>query len=504
MIERVAIRESTYYDSVTLMLVSREVAGMEGVADVAAVTGTPLNLSLLAQQGYDLDGRDPGPNDLVIALRALDERAAEAAIAAVHERLTRRRVPAGSPTTRAAPRSLVGALHLTPELNLAFISVPGPHAAYEAAVALRGGLHVFCFSDGVGIEEEIALKTDAIERGLLFMGPDCGTAVLDGVALGFANVVARGPIGLVGASGTGLQQVMCLLDASGVGVSQVIGVGGRDLTAPVGGLGTCRALELLAEDTETEAIVVVSKPADPAVAEKVARLSNRLAKPVVFAFMGGDVPASRGESLTVADTIDEAAAAAARLVGTTPHVENVEPSPVAANGYVRGLFCGGTLCDEAMMIVARTGDRVASNIPLRPEWKLEDVDVSEGHTFIDFGEDQFTAGRAHPMIDPSLRLERLAREARDPDTGVLLLDVILGLGAHPDPAEALAPAIREALALRSGRRVIISLCGTERDPQGLARQRRALEAAGAIVVRSNAHAARLAVGDPALARVAPC
>ena len=504
MIERVTVRPSAYHDSVTLMLVSREVAQLEGVEDVAAVTGTPLNLSLLAQQGYDLGGPDAGPNDLVIAIRAFDEPTADAAMAVVEDRLVRSRAPDGAASVPTDPRSLANALRLAPDLNLALLSVPGRNVAYEAAVALRGGLHVFCFSDGLSIEDELALKAQALERELLFMGPDCGTAILDGVALGFANVVTRGPVGLVGASGTGLQQVMCLLDAAGVGVSQAIGVGGRDLSASIGGRMTSRAVEILGEDPETEVIVIVSKPPDPSVAKEITRIASGLAKPVVLVFLGQDASPPSANGLTVARTLEEAAAAAATLVGATPYAESTEPPDGALDSYIRGLFCGGTLCDEAMAITARTVDRVASNIPLRPEWALENVAVSEGHTFIDFGDDEFTEGRAHPMIDPSLRTERIAREAQDPEVGVVLLDVILGLGADPDPAAALAPVIHEALAQRSDNlRIVVSLCGTERDPQGLSRQREALETAGAVVVRSNAHAARLAVGDPTLAEVSP-
>jgi FdrA protein len=319
--------------------------------------------------------------------------------------------------------------------------------AHEAAAALEAGLHVFCFSDGVSLEVEAALKRRAVERGLLFMGADCGTAILDGVALGFANAVERGPVGIVGASGTGIQEVSCLLDAAGIGISHAIGVGGRDLSASIGGLMMRRGLELLAADHDTRAIVAISKPPDAAAAAAIEVVAAAAGKPVVLGF---DL------------TLEEAAERAAELVGGAlpPFGETLRRAP--ASGRVVGLYSGGTLCGEAEAIVG-------------------------GGDFTDFGADEFTRGRAHPMIDPSLRLDRLVAAAGDPGVAALLLDVVLGYGAHPDPAGELAPAIADA-----EQHVIVALCGSAGDPQGLDAQRERLEAAGAVVTRSNAHAARLA------------
>jgi FdrA protein len=441
--ERVIVRRGAYYDSVTLMLVSRAAAG-EG-EDVSVGMATPLNLELLADQGFTVeDGL--GPNDLVIAVRAADDEAIEAAVAAVDRELAAK----GAPSTaaeRPAARSLAAAARRDDELSVAFLSIPGDHVAHEAAAALEAGLHVFCFSDGVNLDVEVALKRRALERGLLFMGADCGTAIIDGVALGFANSVERGPVGIVGASGTGTQEVCCLLDAAGIGVSHAIGVGGRDLSRDVGGLMLLRGLELLGGDEDTRAIVAISKPPDPEVAAAVEAAAAAAGKPVVLGFDR---------------TLEEAAARAAELVGGSPAVfgENLRRPPAA--GEVRGLYSGGTLCGEAERIVG-------------------------AGRFIDFGADEYTEGRAHPMIDPSLRLEHLAAAARDPAVSVLLLDVVLGYGAHPDPAAELAAAIEGV-----DKHVIVALCGAAADPQGLDDQRARLEAAGAVVTRSNAHAARLA------------
>jgi FdrA protein len=489
MAEHVIVRRGAYHDSVTLMLVSREAAGVEGADEVAVAMATPLNVELIAAQGFELPG-DLAPNDLVIAIRAAD---VDAVLAAVDGALARREAPTGH-AERSPARSLASAVRRRPELSVAFLSVPGRHVAYEAAAAVEAGVHVFCFSDGLGLEQEAALKRRARERDLLFMGADCGTAILDGVALGFANAVARGPVGIVGASGTGTQEVCCLLDSAGVGISHAIGVGGRDLRAEVGGTMCRRGLELLAADDDTEVIVVISKPPDPDVAAGVAEVAGGVGKPVVLAFLGLAEGPDAPPGVEYARTLEHAAARAAQLAGSALPSFDEAPARAPARGFIRGLYCGGTLCDEAMEIVSTAVGPVASNIPLRPAWRLASVYASEGHTFVDFGEDELTEGRAHPMIDPGLRSERFRREAADPEVAVVLLDVVLGYGAHPDPAGELAPAIAAA---REDLNVVVALCGAEGDPQDLAAQRAKLEAAGAAVTRSNAHAARMALAAAA-------
>ena len=439
MAARVIVRRGAYHDSVTLMLVSRAASG-EG-QEVAVGMATPLNLELLADQGFALeDGL--GPNDLVIAVRAADEETADGAVEAVDRGLAAKGTPSGA-VERASARSLAAAARRDPAVSVAFLSIPGDHVAHEAAAALEAGLHVFCFSDGVTLEAEAALKRRAVERELLFMGADCGTAIIDGVALGFANAVERGPVGIVGASGTGIQEVCCQLDAAGIGVSHAIGVGGRDLHRDVGGLMMRRGLELLDSDADTQVIVAISKPPDPEVARAIHAAADALATPVILDF---DAPLE-----ALAGRAAEAVGGAGARFG-----ETLRRDPV--RGEVRGLYSGGTLCGEAERIV--------------------------GHgAFTDFGADEYTQGRAHPMIDQSLRVEALAA-AREP---VLLLDLVLGYGAHPDPAGELAPVIDAIDA-----HVIVALCGAAGDPQGLDAQRARLEAAGAVVTRSNAHAARLA------------
>jgi FdrA protein len=450
MSERVIVRSGAYYDSVTLMLVSRAAGASVGM-------GTPLNVELLRDQGFTIDD-DIGPNDLVIAVRAEDDEAIEAAVAAVERELAAKGAPSAA-AERAAARSISAAARRADDLSLAFLSIPGEHVAYEAAAALEAGLHVFCFSDGVTLEDEVALKRRADERGLLFMGADCGTAIVDGVALGFANAVRRGPVGIVGASGTGIQEVSCLLDAAGVGVSHAIGVGGRDLSAEVGGLMTRAALKLLTADPETRIIVVISKPPDPRVAEAIEAAAVATGKPVILALLGARHEGT-GETPRIerVSTLTDAALLAAEMTDGKLLALGAELRGPPVPGEVRGLYSGGTLCTEAAAIVGR-GE------------------------FTDFGADEYTQGRAHPMIDFSLRVEHLAA-AREP---VVLLDVVLGYGAHPDPAGELAPVLESI-----DKHAIVALVGADGDPQGLDTQRERLEAAGAVVVRGNARAAALA------------
>jgi FdrA protein len=368
--------------------------------------------------------------------------------------------------------------------GLALISVPGRFALAEAMDALDAGCDVMIFSDNVPIDQEILLKDVAARRDLLVMGPDCGTAIIGGVGLGFANAVAAGPVGLVAASGTGAQQVLCLLDHAGVGISATLGVGGRDLSAAVGGRSARAALAALDADAGTELIVVVSKPPDPGVAAGLRDFAAALRTPVQFAFVGPGAA-----DLTAAT--ETALRALGLPVPEWPHW--VGPPDRPGGGVLRGLFAGGTLCDEAMVIATALLGPIRSNIPLEPELMLAPLAPAATHSMIDFGDDELTVGRAHPMIDQSLRLERLAAEAADPGVTVLLLDVVLGHGAQADPAAELAPAIAAARE-RGGAVVVVSLLGTRADPQGLDRQAAALQAAGAHVFGSNAAAARYACG----------
>ncbi len=502
--DHVTVRSGAYYDSVTLMQVSRQVAGVDGVSQAQVAMATELNLEVLHGMGFEIPS-GTGGNDVVIAIRGTDQEAVAAGVQAAEEALlalaSAGRQSASGFGAVPAPRTLGGALGSTGTLG--FVSVPGLHATAEALDAITAGASVMVFSDNVSVEDEVLLKDAAAAAGVLVMGPDCGTAVVGGVALGFANAVRRGPVGLVAASGTGAQQVMSLLDAAGVGISHCLGVGGRDLSSAVAGRSTRQALAALATDPETEAILVVSKPPAPEVLAELEAYAAGLGKPVHWATLGPGRPdlTAAVEAFLASASLGVSALRSADATGSRwPHWDPLlEPAPTSltTGGSLRGLFCGGTLADEAMLVAAPGLGGIRSNIPLSPDLALGPDLRDPGHVVIDFGDDTLTRGRAHPMIDPSLRLERIAAEAADATCGVLLLDLVLGHGAHPDPAPELGEAIRAArhTARTAGRDlpVVVSLTGTAADPQDLDRSAAALAAAGAGVYLSNGEATRAAL-----------
>ncbi|MCC7106238.1 MAG: acyl-CoA synthetase FdrA [Chloroflexi bacterium] len=485
------------------MRVAAQLETSPDVTTAALLMGTPANLEVLRQAGM-LDGpaAEARPNDLIVAVRASSEDAAEAALDEAIGLLAGQAVTGASrgAIERAAPRTIGEAVSELPGANLAVISTPGAYATAEALKALKRGLHVFLFSDNVPGSDERELKKLAQRKGLLVMGPDCGTAILDGVPVGFANAVRRGRIGLVGASGTGLQQVSCLIDRLGEGVSQVIGVGGRDLNEQIGGLMMSAGIRRLGDDPETSVQVLISKPPAESVTRAVLAVGREVGQPIVTCFLGGDPGIVSEYGAIPATTLEEAAQIAVELArGLVPReaarlvtVGNEQVDPELATlasaesrrlgpgqRRLRGLYSGGTLSQEASLLLSQL---VADQTP--------------GHSVVDLGDDQYTAGRPHPMIDYRSRNELILDAARDPATAVILFDVVLGYGSHPDPASALVPVLREArqVAAAEGRSLLLvaSVCGTEADPQGLTRQEERLQQVGVILASSNARAARLA------------
>jgi FdrA protein len=498
------ILRNQYRDSVSLMQLSAKLGALAGVRQASAIMATAGNLALLREAGLAIGDVEAGPNDLLVVLEG-EEEALETALDAAEAELNR--VPAagqrGGPR-RVTPRSLEMGLAELATANLALISTPGDYAAAEAMKALRLGLNVMLFSDNVALDDEFALKQYARAHDLLVMGPDCGTAIIGGVPLGFANMVRRGDIGAIAASGTGLQQVTCLIDRWGEGISQAIGTGGHDLHARIGGITMLQALEALTDDPATRVIVLISKPPHPDVAERVLDAAARSRKPIVVNFLGAVPETVRRANVHPVRTLEDAARLAVALAGGTDAETAVAPSAGAAEflslapdqKYIRGLYSGGTFCYEALLLLTEAFGGVASNTPLEPERRLADVWRSERHTVIDLGDDAFTRGRPHPMIDQTLRKERILQEAADPEVAVILFDVVLGYGAHPDPAGELAAALEQAraVATAAGRQLALvgSVCGTAGDPQDLARQEAALRAAGVLLAESNAQAVRLA------------
>jgi succinyl-CoA synthetase alpha subunit len=525
-VDHVELRRGVYHDSVTLLRISQAASDTPGILAAQVAMATPLNTELAAGLGFEIPA-ESGPNDLLVALRGADDEALSAGLSAIAAALASAEAAGRSGGALGAgfeaaptPRTSRSALDRFPDASLVLLSVPGPAVIGEAMDAIATGRHVMIFSDNVPIDHEIALKEAAAAAGVLVMGPDCGTAVVGGVGLGFANVLGRGSgqpaaggrrstptvgprrsaptVGIVAASGTGAQQLTCLLDEAGVPISAVLGLGGRDLSEAVGGRSALAALAMLDADPNTDHIVIISKPPHPATADRVRAAASAATTPVTTVLLGPGQP-------------DLTAAAEAVLVAVGVPVPEwpqwlSEDAPIGSTrpGVLRGLYSGGTLADEAMIVAGAVLGDVRSNIPLRPDLALPADAVSHGvprltglgHVIVDLGDDAFTVGRAHPMIDPSVRLDLLAAQAVDPDVGVVLLDVVLGHGAEPEPARRLAPAIADAIAVAGAggrtQSVVATLCGTAADPQNRADQAAALVQAGADVFLSNARAARRA------------
>jgi FdrA protein len=488
------VRSAFYLDSVALMRLSRAISGRPGVEDAALMIGTPSNKEILDEAGLLTDdGRKAAAGDIIIALRATSLEAAEAALDAA-EALLGRSAPkkdAGAAGWRF--RSLATAVEALPDARLALISVPGSFAAAEAWKALRRGLHVLLFSDNVPLAEECALKEEARRRGLLLMGPDCGTALISGVPLAFANRVRRGSVGIVSASGTGLQEVSSLIDRGGGGVSHGIGVGSRDLGEAVGGAMTLMAIEALDADLETEHVVLLSKPPAPSAARRVLDRIAESRKPVTVCFVGleeAELPANACWAPTLTAAAERALGAPVALTECQRRAAG-EAAAALAGGRRRivGLFCGGTLCAEAQGVLRRAGEPVRSNVPVPGALGLGEN--RSGHRLIDLGADEYTRGRPHPMIDPAARNDALCQALAEADTAAILIDVVIGVGAHVDPAGAVAKVVADAKGARPV--VVASVCGTEADPQVHSAQVAKLEAAGVLVAPSNARAAEIAL-----------
>ena len=503
---RAIIKSGVYHDSVTLMLATRKVNSLPGIDDASIVMATKENLAILKNAGMlPAEMESASGNDLIIAVKAQQEEQAKEAMQAV-DRIIQELRKKDDKEADQPPKSLESALKMMPDANFSLISVAGKYAVAEARKALESNLHVMLFSDNVSPEDELALKRIAHEKGLLMMGPDCGTAIINGVPLAFANVVKRGNIGIVGASGTGIQEVSAIISNNGGGISQAIGTGGRDLRKETGGIMFLDALRALVSDDQTAVICLISKPPHPEVLKKLIDALKQIKKPTVTLFMGSDEKLSEGLNTLAAQTLEEAALLAVAISNNqqTKKIRedlnhrkeqiNQQAKSLAkeANGkYIRGLFSGGTLCHEVQLILARSGVKTYSNTPVDESYKLKDINASQEHTLIDMGEDEFTSGRPHPMIDFSLRRKRMLEEAQDKEVAVILFDVVLGYGSNLDPAGELVSVIKKIKKENRSLRFVCSITGTGKDPQNLEKVKAALEDAGVVVMPSMAAAADL-------------
>ena len=506
---KIVVEKNLMRDSLQLMKISEELKKLPGVIEAVVAMGTETNKEIARDLGvYTPELEEVGEDDLFIAIKAQDEEALQKAIEQAREWLTK---PPESGETEFIDIDM--ALSALPDANLALVSVPGEYARDVSMKFLEKGIHVHLFSDHVPKEHEVELKKYAYEKGLLVLGPGAGTSIINGVAIAFANAVRRGPIGIVAAAGTGLQEVSTLIHRMGLGVSQGLGVGGGDVKDYVGGIMTKLAFKMLDQDPETSVLTFVSKPPDQATMESILGfLSDETSKPIVLGIMGKvdlKIPENlRGRTL-VARTLHATALGSVKLVDEGLYSKRHENLTIPFDTlreklapyweklsekqkYIRGLFTGGTLTSEALMLMDALGLEMYSNAPLKGQKKLEDPFKSVQNTIVDLGEEEFTAGRAHPMIDPTIRRIRLIEEAKDPETAVVLMDFVLGYGSNPDPVGAHLDAIKKAkeIARNQGNELIFVayVLGVEEDPQRMSDQVAKLEKAGVIVMPTNAMA----------------
>jgi FdrA protein len=506
----VKIFPDTYVDSVVQLRGMRAMRETEGVEWASAAMATPANVETSCAEGVDpAEVEGVGSNDFFIVARAIDEAAASKALAAGEAAVLSTGAVADGDQRTEAPRSLRDALRAQPASTVAVVSVPGDYAALAAYQALSADLHVLLFSDNVPVDQEVALKDYALSRGRLVMGPGAGTALLGTTGLGFANAVRPGRVGIVAAAGTGAQEAMALLDRWGAGVGPVIGVGGRDLSSEVGGRMATAAIAALREHAATDVILLVSKPPAPDVAAEVLAAAGDT--PLVGALIGLDPEFRAPVGVVLADTLEGGVTATLGVLGMPapdptrtmgPSVETARRRMSPGRSRIRGLFSGGTLCYESLVLLGRTVGEVRSNTPINPAWDLPAPAGS--HQCLDLGEEEYTRGRPHPMIDPEARIELLRDHGADPAVAAIIVDVVLGYGAHPDPAGVLAPEC-EAVMAAGGPQIIAYVLGTDQDPQHYSAQRERLVQAGCIVTetaaRSSLVAAAIATDDPHLLRM---
>ena len=484
------IKKGVFQDSVSLMLLSKRIAGLPEVGDVSIMMGTPANKEIFENTGFlTPEISEAASADLCIAIQGNDESVIDIVIKAVEAFLSDQSVKKKS-SGLTQTKTFDAALKRMPDANLALISIAGKYAFREAERALDNNLSVFLFSDNVSVEEEVALKKKAHDKGLIVMGPDCGTGTISGIPLAFSNVNRPGSIGIVGASGTGTQAVLAEIDALGAGISHAIGIGGRDLSEQVGGISALDAISFLEKDKKTEIIVFISKPPAKVIRDKIIVALAKVAKPAVTIFLG-EGAASPKDGIWFAGSLDEAAKIAVELYQKVQEQKAREEFKPRQK-QIRGLFCGGTLASEAANIIAEK-----LNITETSDHEKGVMFSSNGNSVIDLGDDAYTVGRAHPMIDPSLRSEMLEKAGTDPDVAVVLFDLVLGFGAHADPAGMVVESVLKARAERdpaAGNVVFIAvICGTRGDPQGFDGQIAKLRDAGIWCFTSNSYAADVAV-----------
>jgi len=499
--------KNRYADSVVLMSIASQLSKLDGVQNVAAMMGTENNKEVLRNtKMINTDGERAEPNDIIICVIAESEELIANIYKKFNEMLDQKSSNKDSGDSKVELSSITDALNEYDDANLVLFSIPGPFVKREAKIALNAGKNIMIFSDNVTIDEEKELKELAYSKGLIVMGPDCGTAIINGKGLAFANAMPIGTFGIIGASGTGIQQVSVILANNGYGVKHAIGLGGRDLSEKIGGLGMLTALDALEEDADIEVVILISKPPHQTVETKIFERLKNYKKKVVVCFLKGNEAECKKRGLPFAATLEDCAKLAICVLNNQEfkgcgydvpetelkkYIELIKKQ--AKNKYIRGLYSGGTLCDEALYLFTKAGFEIYSNIPLDPKLKLKDSYKSYKHTLVDLGEDEFTKGRPHPMIDYTLRCQRMEEEAADKDTGILLIDIVTGYGSHINPLEPLVDSIQKINQKNSEIVIVASICGTEWDPQNIKELSKKLKELNVIIMPTNAQAARLII-----------
>lgn len=493
------IKENSYQDSIVLMLLTNKLNTIEGVGNVSVMMGTPANKDIFKTGGLYTDELEAASsNDMAIVLDIENGLLIEKVLTEIDSFLEEQTKGGSNNAAEEVVKTWDKAFDLGKDAGVAIFSIPGAHAALEIEKALDEGKHVFCFSDNISVEDERRLKEQAHAAGLLLMGPDCGTGIINGIPVAFTNAVRKGKIGVVGASGTGIQEVTTIIHKLGGGVTNAIGTGGRDLKAEIGGITLKDSIVTLENDPNTEVIVVISKPPAPEVRDDVLGLLRSLSKPAVTIFLG-EKPTNHEENLYHAYTLEEAAQIAVQLLKKEAIIPVTESLSIPANAfssqqkYVTGLYSGGTLAYEAAMLLEE-GLALSKNQTVPAGFILK----NEGHAIIDLGDDIYTQGKPHPMIDPTKRKEMLEAAGKAAETAIILLDIVLGYGSHQNMAQELAPTIKSIKdsAKADGRDLVViaTIVGTDEDPQNILEQTAIMKQAGAILCRSNAQAVRLALG----------
>ncbi len=498
------IKENSYKDSVFLMEIAGALEKKKGITSVSLMMATAANKEILTESKLlTEEGKAASENDLIIAIDADSRKIIDGALEYISSAFDNADTEESRQEEGFNPPTFETALKTLKDPNFALISVPGEYAAREADKSLENGLNVMIFSDNVSLEDEIKLKKKADSKNLLLMGPDCGTAIIGGVPLGFANRVPAGNIGIVAASGSGLQEVTVVITKQKAGITHAIGTGGRDLSREVGGITMSAGITILKDDPSTEIIVLLSKPPHPEVAEKFIKEAKKINKPVVICFLGSKSFKSGG-NIRFTSSLEEAGLVAAQLSKgekvTLPEftlsdkeinskLEKEVKKLTGSGKYIRGLYTGGTLCDESIDIMKSSGISPYSNAGVEDKMKLADSDKSREHTMVDMGEDEFTTGRPHPMIDLGLRNKRIEAESGDKETAVILFDLVLGYGANPDPAGNMTETLNKA---KDKKILVASICGTDSDPQNYSGQVSKLKNCGVTVLPTNTQATRYA------------